>query len=196
MSELLPQLIQQLFNGLSLGAGAMRTTLPGGSDLDAYTFGGSYRSGLWYFNAGYGLNKYKPTKYANRVDSYINYLTDRQILNKMWSGQTNGGFSGGYFENAADKRQMIKLGVGYQATKQLNIGAHFFRAKQSGSSDGTYNGNANFMVLAADYAFSKRTDVYAALDHTKVSGGAGLVIDPQSKAKTRTGITVGLRHRF
>ncbi len=52
------------------------------------------RSGLWYFNAGYGLNKYKPTKYANRVDSYINYLTDRQILNKMWSGQTNGGFSG------------------------------------------------------------------------------------------------------
>lgn len=183
-------------NGLSLGAGAMRTTLPGGSDLDAYTFGGSYRSGLWYFNAGYGLNKYKPTKYANRVDSYINYLTDRQILNKMWSGQTNGGFSGGYFENAADKRQMIKLGVGYQATKQLNIGAHFFRAKQSGSSDGTYNGNANFMVLAADYAFSKRTDVYAALDHTKVSGGAGLVIDPQSKAKTRTGITVGLRHRF
>ena len=183
-------------NGLSLGAGAMRTTLPGGSDLDAYTFGGSYRSGLWYFNAGYGLNKYKPTKYANRVDSYINYLTDRQILNKMWSGQTNGGFSGGYFENAADKRQMIKLGVGYQATKQLNIGAHFFRAKQSGSSDGTYNGNANFMVLAADYAFSKRTDVYAALDHTKVSGGAGLVIDPQSKTKTRTGITVGLRHRF
>ena len=183
-------------NGLSLGAGALRTTLPGGSDLDAYTFGGSYRTGDWYFNAGYGLNKFKGTKYADRMDSYINYLTDRQILNKMWSGQTNGGFSGGYFDNAATKRQMIKLGFGYQATKQLNLGAHFFRAKQSGSSDGTYNGNANFMVFAADYAFSKRTDVYAALDHTKVSGGKGLSLDVESKARTRTGITVGLRHRF
>ena len=183
-------------NGLSLGAGAMRTTLPGGSDLDAYTFGGSYRTGPWYLNAGYGLNKYKATSYADRMDSYINYLTDRQILNTMWSGQTNGGFSGGYFENAADKRQMIKLGFGYQATKQLNLGAHFFRAKQSGSSDGTYNGNANFMVLAADYAFSKRTDAYAAIDYTKVSGGKGLNLDVASQARSRTGITVGLRHRF
>lgn len=183
-------------SGLSLGAGAMRTTLPGGSDLDAYTFGGSYRTGPWYLNAGYGLNKYKATKYANRMDSYINYLTDRQILNRMWSGQTNGGFSGGYFENAANKRQLIKLGVGYQATKQLNIGAHFFRAKQSGSSDGAYNGHAHFIVFAADYALSKRTDAYAAIDYTEVSGGKGLMIDPESRAKTRTGITVGLRHRF
>lgn len=183
-------------NGLSLGAGAMRTTLPGGSDLDAYTFGGSYRTGPWYLNAGYGLNKYKATSYADRMDSYINYLTDRQILNTMWSGQTNGGFSGGYFENAATKRQMIKLGFGYQATKQLNLGAHFFRAKQSGSSDGTYNGNANFMVLAADYAFSKRTDAYAAIDYTKVSGGKGLILDVASQARSRTGITIGLRHRF
>lgn len=183
-------------NGLSLGAGAMRTTLPGGSDLDAYTLGGSYRTGPWYFNAGYGLNKYKAVSTGTTSSSYINYLTDRQILNKMWSGQTNGGFSGGYFENAATKRQMIKLGFGYQATKQLNLGAHFFRAKQSGSNDGEYNGNANFMVFAADYAFSKRTDAYAAIDYTKVSGGKGLVLDVASKARTRTGITVGLRHRF
>ena len=183
-------------NGLSLGAGAMRTTLPGGSDLDAYTLGGSYRTGPWYFNAGYGLNKYKAVGTGTTSGSYINYLVDRQILNKMWSGQTNGGFSGGYFENAADKRQMIKLGFGYQATKQLNLGAHFFRAKQSGSSDGSFNGNANFMIFAADYAFSKRTDAYAAIDYTKVSGGKGLILDVASQARSRTGITIGLRHRF
>ena len=183
-------------NGLSLGAGAMRTTLPGGSDLDAYTLGGSYRTGPWYLNAGYGINKFKGTKFANRMDSYINYLTDRQILNTMWSGQTNGGFNGGYFDDAADKRQMIKLGFGYQATPQLNLGAHFFRAKQSGSNNGVYNGHANFMVAAADYAFSKRTDAYAAIDYTKVSGGKGLILDVASQARSRTGITVGLRHRF
>lgn len=183
-------------NGLSLGAGFLRTELPGGSDLDAYTLGGSYRTGPWYFNAGYGLNKFKPVSTGSTAGSYINYLTDRQILNKMWSGQTNGGFYGGYFEDGADKRQMFKVGFGYQATKQLNVGAHFFRAKQSGSSTGRYNGHANFMVLAADYAFSKRTDAYAAIDYTKISGGDGLVIDRISHARTRTGITVGLRHRF
>ena len=91
---------------------------------------------------------------------------------------------------------MIKLGFGYQATKQLNLGAHFFRAKQSGSSDGSFNGNANFMIFAADYAFSKRTDAYAAIDYTKVSGGKGLILDVASQARSRTGITIGLRHRF
>lgn len=183
-------------NGLSLGGGFLRTRLPGGSNLDAYTLGGSYRSGAWYVNAGYGMNKFKAVNSGTTVGSYVNYLTDRQILNKMWGGQTNGGFHGGYFEDGADKRQMFKLGFGYQATKQLNVGAHFFRAKQSGSSSGNSNGHANFMVLAADYAFSKRTDAYAAIDYTKVSGGKDLYIDYDSKARSRTGITLGLRHRF
>jgi predicted porin len=182
-------------NGLSLGAGAMRTTLPGGSDLDAYTLGGSYRTGPWYFSTGYAQNKAKYETVTSTLQGFRNGV-DRAILGQFWAGQTNGGFSGGYFENAADKRQMIKLGFGYQATKQLNLGAHFFRAKQSGSSDGSFNGNANFMIFAADYAFSKRTDAYAAIDYTKVSGGKGLNLDVASQARSRTGITIGLRHRF
>lgn len=185
-------------NGISLGGGFLRTSLPGGSDLDAATLGGSYRSGPLYVNLGYGQNKVKwanpgmPTTVGAYVGALANRLVDQAIINSMWQGQTNGGFQVG----DADKRQMIKVGFGYQITPQINAGMHYFHAKQSGSATGLSNGKANFMVAAVDYAFSKRTDAYFAVDHTKVSGGSNIVIDPTNGARTRTGITAGLRHRF
>ena len=186
-------------NGISVGGGFLRTELPGGSDLDALTFGGSYRSGPLYVNLGYGQNKVKwksagaPTTVGAYVGALANRLVDQAIINSMWQGQTNGGFQVG----DADKRQMIKVGFGYQVTPQINAGMHYFHAKQSGSTSGGYDGKAHFMVAAVDYAFSKRTDAYVAIDHTKLSNGESkLFIDSDSKARSRTGFTVGLRHRF
>lgn len=180
-------------NGISLGGGFLRTSLPGGSDLDAWTLGGSYRSGPLYVNLGYGLNKIKIDRAApGDIAGAIRNNTDLGVVAAMWSGQTNGGFQPG----DANKRQMIKVGFGYQVTQQLNLGAHYFHAKQSGGATGNFNGTANFMVAVADYAFSKRTDAYFGVDHTRVNGGAMMAIDADSKARTRTGITVGLRHRF
>jgi len=180
-------------NGISLGGGYLRTSLPGGSDLDAWTLGGSYRSGPLYVNLGYGLNKIKIDRAASSdIAGLIRNATDLAIVGSMWSGQTNGGFQPG----DANKRQMVKVGFGYQITPQINAGLHYFHAKQSGGASGLYNGKANFMIAAVDYAFSKRTDAYFAVDHTRISGGAGMEIDTVSHARTRTGITAGLRHRF
>ena len=178
-------------NGFALGGGFMRTTLPGGTDVDAWTLGGSYRTGPWYFNTGYGLNKAKYAAVTSTVQGFRNNV-DRALLGQFWAGQTNGGFQPG----DADKRQLFKVGVGYQLTPQLNLGAHYFRGKQSGSVNGTSNGNVNFYVAVADYAFSKRTDAYFGVDHTSISGGGALVLDAVSGARSRTGITAGLRHRF
>lgn len=50
-------------------------------------------------------------------------------------------------------------------------------------------------MTAVDYAFSKRTDAYFAVDHTRISGGEGMALAANG-ARTRTGITAGLRHRF
>lgn len=180
-------------NGISLGGGYLRTSLPGGSDLDAWTMGGSYRSGPLYVNLGYGLNKIKIERAGSTdIAGQIRNATDLAIVGSMWSGQTNGGFQPG----DANKRQMVKVGFGYQITPQINAGLHYFHAKQSGGASGLYNGKANFMIAAVDYAFSKRTDAYFAVDHTRISGGAGMEIDTASHARTRTGITAGLRHRF
>lgn len=178
-------------NGFALGGGFMRTTLPGGTDVDAWTLGGSYRTGPWYFSTGYGLNKAKYAAVTSPVQGFRN-IVDRALLGQFWAGQTNGGFQPG----DADKRQLFKVGVGYQLTPQLNLGAHYFRGKQSGSVNGTSNGNANFYVAVADYAFSKRTDAYFGVDHTSISGGTAVVLDTASGARSRTGITAGIRHRF
>lgn len=189
--------------GLAGGGGFLRTTLPGGTKVDAWTVGGSYRSGPLYVNLGYGLNERK-NAYVLGVAGVI----DSAMLGDAWSGASNGGFLAGAqanpaspatilgLRNHADKRQLFKVGVGYQVTPQLNLGAHYFRGKQSGSATGAYNGNANFYVAVADYAFSKRTDAYFGVDHTSISGGSGMTLDAASQARSRTGITVGLRHRF
>lgn len=181
-------------NGFALGGGFMRTTLPGGTDVDAWTLGGSYRTGPWYFNTGYGLNKAKYAAVTSPVQGFRN-IVDRALLGQFWAGQTNGGFQPG----DADKRQLFKVGVGYQLTPQLNLGAHYFRGKQSGGvkNGGASNGNVNFYVAVADYAFSKRTDAYFGVDHTSISGGSALVLDGSGgNARSRTGVTMGIRHRF
>ena len=185
-------------NGISVGGGFLRTYLPGGSDLDAWTLGGSYRKDKLYVNLGYGENKFKSdgvkTDGTGRefATSYARSLIDKGIVNSMWQGQTNGGFQMG----DADKRKMFKVGFGYQITPQINGGLHYYHAKQSGSVSGEADGKAHFMVAAVNYAFSKRTDAYFAVDHTKVSGGNAIYIDPSNQTKKRTGFTAGLRHRF
>ena len=182
-------------NGLAVGGGYLRTTLPGGTDVDAWTLGGSYRTGPWYLSAGYGLNKAKYTAATNTIQR-LRYTVDGYIMNTFWTGASNGGFVAGVpGVDMADKRQLFKIGVGYQVTPQLNLGAHYFHGKQTGSATGRFDGKANFVVAVADYAFSKRTDAYVGIDNTRVSGGDGVAVDANG-ARSRTGFTVGLRHRF
>lgn len=168
-------------NGLSVGAAYQNYQLPQSAKVDAWTVGGSYRLNALYLNMGYGQNKVKGTPTA----------LDSAVLGSMWSGEINGGFTRG----AATKRDMFKVGFGYQLTPQLNLGAHYFHAKQSGSPVVGDNGKANFFVAVADYAFSKRTDAYFGVDYTKLKEGQNIALGPNG-ARDRTGITAGLRHRF
>ncbi len=179
-------------DGISVGAAFQRSTLPAGTDVDALTLGGSYRTGPLYLMAGYGQNKVKDSLGAAGAGAVF----DSNLLNAYWTGSSNGGFvAGSQAGGFANKREMFKVGFGYQVTPQLNAGLHYYHAKQSGSATGAFNGKADFIVAVADYAFSKRTDAYFAVDHTKTKGGAGVMLDANG-AKTRTGITIGLRHRF
>ncbi len=171
-------------NGLSVGGAYENLKLFNTAEIDAVTIGGSYRMNALYFNLGYGQNKIKgnPGEIA---------LANASIEG-MWSGDTNGGFSRG----AATKRDMVKVGFGYQVTPQVNAGMHYYHAKQSGSPVAADNGKANFMVAVVDYAFSKRTDAYFGVDYTKIKGGQNIKLSKVNDARDRTGLTVGLRHRF
>jgi len=172
--------------GLAAGVGYQNYEFGSGKKIDAWTLGGSFRTGPWYFNTGYGQNK---------VDSGLTPV-DLAVLSAFWGGGSNGGFGGPAFL-AANKREIVKLGVGYQATPQLNIGAHYFHAKQSGPTV-TADAKANFFTMAADYAFSKRTDAYIEADLTRLKGDVSLngIAGTANGARSRNGYTIGLRHRF
>lgn len=175
-------------DGLAAGLGYQNYEFASGKKLEAWTLGGSYRMDKWYFNAGYGENK---------VDQLTSPV-DLAVLGAMWQGTINGGFGGPAFLTA-NKRTIYKLGVGYQLTPQMNLGAHYFHAKQSGANANA-DATANFFTMALDYAFSKRTDAYIEVDNTRLKGNVSLnnsaVGGTANGAKSRTGFTVGLRHRF
>lgn len=179
-------------NGFAVGGAYLYTKMPGGTEYDAYTAGGSYRTGPWYFSAGYGANKRK-----NDINA-----TSAAISNAYWNGETNGGFLPGLptdLNNYSKKRELFQIGVGYQVNPQLNIGMHYYHARQTGSASGAFNNTADFIVAVADYALSKRTDIYLGADYTRVNGGSGSYIEKSGSGdvvRNRAGITVGLRHRF
>ncbi|SFD84365.1 porin [Paracidovorax konjaci] len=173
--------------GLAAGLGYQNYEFASGKKIDAWTVGGSYRMGDWYFNAGYGQNK---------VDDGLTAV-DRAVLSAMWQGGINGGFGGPAFL-AANKRTIYKVGAGYQITPQINLGAHYFRAEQKGTVAAA-EAKADFYTMALDYAFSKRTDAYIEIDHTKLKGDQVSLNNSAGQAngaKSRTGYTIGLRHRF
>lgn len=171
---------------IAAGLGYQNYKFGSGKKIEAFTVGGSYRTGPFYFNTGYGQNK---------VDDNLT-ATDRAVLSAFWGGGSNGGFGGPAFL-AANKRSIIKVGMGYQATPQLNLGAHYFYSEQSGLTSSA-DAKGRFLVFAADYAFSKRTDAYIEIDRTRLSGNVSLngTNGAANGATSRMGYTVGLRHRF
>ncbi|KKW67119.1 porin [Lampropedia cohaerens] len=183
--------------GLAIGAGYLERDFGSeGKKLKAWALGGSYRTGPWYFNTAYAENKHNLDGQAN-CGANIQCNVDYATLSSLWQGTVNGGFSGPAFL-AANKRQMATVGVGYQLTPQLNLGAHYWYARQTGRTE-MGDGKAHFGSILLNYAFSKRTDAYAGVDYTKLSGDRLSLTDTSGAdngAKSRTGVTIGIRHRF
>jgi predicted porin len=93
----------------------------------------------------------------------------------------------------------LSLAVGYQATPALNIKIGFFQDNVAHVVE-DQSGRIRTTLLNADYALSKRTDIYAEVDRNWLSGAS--VTDPNNPPltfagkSTRTGIGLGLRTRF
>ncbi|WP_255360123.1 porin [Cupriavidus sp. amp6] len=97
------------------------------------------------------------------------------------------------------RNQVVHLGLSYSINSAWTFTAlgnydHLNHASQSGNR---YGG-----ALMLDYAMSKRTDVYAEADYTKLSG-AWTTLASQNGFTTpfyghdnRVGLTVGVRHKF
>jgi predicted porin len=82
------------------------------------------------------------------------------------------------------------VGVRYQATSKLSTTLAYYDGdyKNGTGSEGTYKS----LVLWNQYDLSKRTNLYAAVDHGKSDGA----LKSASVSGTNLGVTVGIRHTF
>lgn len=143
-------------------------------------FGGSYTSGPLYLSAAWGKTAFD--------------LGFPSALNGAIASGTAGALnaSAGTAALLTDNRTMTQFGGTYQLTSALNIGANYWNVKQNGVTAATGNGTQKLMNVVADYAFSKRTEVYAHYDHTVLGGNLTF----SNTATKRDDFTVGVRHRF
>jgi len=166
-------------SGPFMAAAATETLKDGAyNKVTTTTVGGAYESGPIVLSAGWA--KTDPDAHFSRAI----------LASLLANGGTNGGFG---ISTNLDQRTMFMFGGGYQLTPQLNLGAHYWHAKQD--SLPTFNdadGTAKFAAVVADYALSKRTDVYLEADKTNL--GKKLVF--ANGETSGAGYMVGIRHRF
>ncbi|WP_090544796.1 porin [Paraburkholderia caballeronis] len=87
-------------------------------------------------------------------------------------------------------------GVSWQITPPLTLTGAFYydHMRNATTGDGTLgSGNRYAIVAIAEYALSKRTEVYGTVDFNKVSGAATVQLPGRSN---QTGISIGLRNIF
>ena len=96
-------------------------------------------------------------------------------------------------------------GLVYSVTPMLDLTAAYYRDKYNGNNKHA-DGKADTVVVVADYKLSKRTEVYASYDYTRTGAGDSLqqlympsklsATPNLSDSNTRSGLSVGVRHRF
>jgi predicted porin len=58
------------------------------------------------------------------------------------------------------------------------------------------NRDANQLALGASYVMSRKTDFYAAVSHTVITNGAGVLMDGAARPSGSSAINIGMRHAF
>lgn len=102
---------------------------------------------------------------------------------------------------------VLTAGVQYKATPVITYTLGYMKDLVSNETSSGNSGQISTSYALINYAFSKRTDIYAGIDHTRVSGAE---VDQGSQTNTllqfagvpllghgsRSGVGVGLRHSF
>lgn len=143
---------------------------------------------------------------------YLNYINARRdpgfSIAKSRSGGplANTSMLGNAGNTLRRTDNVVTAGMIYQATPALAYTLGYMTDFVRNESSAGNSGRLSTLYAVADYNLSKRTDVYLNLDYTRVSGGevdgvgtntvlqfvgAGL-----GGGKNRTGVSVGLRHKF
>lgn len=175
----------------------------GGLELSvARTFGevsgDSEANGSWAVSAGYGGGPYYLGAWAQQMQNITGTET-RKIYglgaNYKWA-------DGITFYAAAMRRsnevspqinKVWSLGASLALSPRVTLSLAYLDDEQSGSA--ALEGKRKVAYVTGNYAFSRRTDVYAVVDNNRVEGGYAKPSFMGTKGD-QTALTLGLRHRF
>ena len=173
---------------IALGAGYIERKDDAGRKAQGYVAGAAYQQGPLYLNAFYARN------------SFDDGLNTALLLIGTGIDNIVAGSSPGQIPTRVDNRSMWSLGGTYALTTALTLGAQYWHIDQEYHTPGALDAKGDFAALLADYAFSKRTSVYAALEYTHLDDLqlTNLKVTPAAPngATNRTAYMVGIRHRF
>ncbi|KAI3603829.1 Outer membrane porin (plasmid) [Cupriavidus necator H850] len=187
-SEAIPGLSLSALYGLGERPGA---AAPGST----YSFGAHYARERFAAGASY-TNFKEPNGSGNYVTWAVgsSYQIDAVTLNALYTNTR--------FTATQDKIDVIEVSAKYQILPSTYIGgAYSWVSPNNGTANVILKGKRQQFGLTLDYAFSKRTDVYTAAIHQRVSeGNAAQIFTLPSTGTghgtTQTLVSVGLRHRF
>ena len=154
-----------------------------GASAKAWTFGGSYTWDKTRFSLGY---------IVNRADAGFSSFANGPFTAPVLAALKYTDFS---------RRRMFMGGITQQVGNAWNFAANVWRTLQDGKT-AAKDGSAWQYQLVADYALSKRTDVYVEGDYSLYRGdligaqlqgvnGVGL-----AQKGSQIGLMAGLRHQF
>lgn len=206
--------------GFAFGAGMINAKAPSGKQIKGTVFGGSYTSGPLYVNLGYGKNKFDALAASATPFGLAPNTTADPAYTALIAAYSTALVSPATpvtsILNAAaidvKDRDLWSVGFTYNLTSQFNIGAQYYKMKQSHNYLGKgASSKANLMSVVGDYALSKRTDVYVEFDRISIDGDSPTVFQAGCTAtaaqggsafnqsgckRDRTGYMAGVRHRF
>lgn len=107
--------------------------------------------------------------------------------------------SGGYIRTTTDSAipgidyasKNLWIGANYNVTPNVGLTVGYYRTTLEASGDEL--ARRNFAILGATYALSKRTSLYADIDHAELTGIAALANGGQT---SQVGISLGINHSF
>jgi predicted porin len=93
--------------------------------------------------------------------------------------------------SSTDSRDTL-AGVAVPVTRSTTLLASFIHKNDRDLA----NRDANQVAIGASYVLSRKTDFYAALSHTVVTNGNGILISGAAHPSGSSAVNIGMRHAF
>jgi predicted porin len=197
-------------NFTSTGANGFSGQVPGHMGAgNMYGFTASYTVGPLAVGGGYQQNSDNSSNKQKIWNANIVYTIGSA---KLYAGYLHSTDDTGFVDSVLSQRNLVSgvdilkgsgrrddgpfAGITYQLTPALMLtGAFYYDHMKNAATGGgaTGSGNRYTGVALAEYALSKRTEVYGTVDFNKVTGAGDVELPGRSN---QTGVSIGLRNIF